>query len=363
MNLLDHFTSLRRRGADLLELAHELTPSQLIARHALIPHEARTWTKAAKHYFGPTRFTARRARVLAAARRNGHGVSTLILINDFALKCGTEAEAWQLREKLAAMDADYQAIQEAGKKATANGAAHPTNRSPRLSHRVDHDAGRMIFRLSLDMNRGRDLLHSLHARAGEPTGAGLTEEDKGRALLEIITGDGGISETTLTPLVVVGAPDLSRILDGEGDDIVLALSDGTTITGADFLSARMAEHSFVGLYHPETGPANLYRTARFFTRKQRTLAKGESPVCAWPDCTKAADSCQTHHLTDWAKGGHTNSSDAASLCQYHNRINGLPGRGRIIRDADGKLKWQPPFGGQPRSKDHPASRRGAMHLI
>lgn len=365
MSILDEIAGLRRRGADILRATVDQVPRDLAAHTGLSLNEARTWIRTATDFCGPTRFTAVRRRVLAAAEANGHSMQTLVMINTFARKLDTDTDAWQLREKLVSMAASHDEIRAAAvavlKKQHNGGASRDA--APRLRHGVDHENHRMSFHLTVGMETGRDLLHSLNARAGSATGAGLTPQQRGKALLEMLNGDEGLSGTTVTPLVVVGASAYARIRDGVGDDIVLALSDGTTMTGADFINAKMTEHGFVGLFHPVEGPANLYRTERFFNRKQRLLAQAESPICAWPDCERAATACQTHHLTEWAREGHTNAGDAAMLCGYHNSVNGLPGRGWMIRDHDGFLKWVPPGHGPPRLKDHPVSTLGAMHLL
>lgn len=362
MHILDEIAALRTRGTDILRAAFTQAPRDLVARTGISLREARTWRRTADDYLGPTRFTAHRRRVITAAERHGHSLETLVMINKHARTLPTPADAWRLREQLTAMDADHDTIAAAAKKAVAPtaGAADPT---PRLRHGVDTKRGRMTFHFSTGLRHGRDLLHTLHAAAGDATGRGLTEEDKGRAFADLLSGDTAPAATTLTPLVVVGLNSLSRILDGTGDEITLALTDGTTMTGAEFLAATLSDYSYVGLYHPVAGPANLYRTQRLFNRKQRLLARAESPVCAWPDCHRAAEACEAHHLTDWGEGGQTNASEAAMLCAYHNSVNRRRGRGHMIRDGDGLLKWVPPGGGAPLVKDHPVSALGAMHLL
>lgn len=361
MNILDEIAALQSRGLDILRAATELAPRDLVARAGISLAEARAWCRTARELLGPTRFTAYRRRVTTSAHNHRHSVQTLVLINNYARKLATDREAWELREKLAAMDADHDTIAAAAREATRP-SPEDADDTPRLRHRVDHRTKRMHFQFSTGMNQGRDLLHSVDAKAGSRTGVGLTDTDRGAALTQLLDGD-GISPTTVTPMVIVGLDDATRIRDGHGDDVTLALTDGTTMTGAEFVHAAMTEHGFVGAYHPVEGAVNLYRTERLFNPKQRALAKGESPICAWPDCPRSAEACQAHHLNEWADGGETNAHDAAMLCAYHNAINGLPGRGRMIRDTDGQLKWVPPDGGPPIAKDHPVTQLGAMRLI
>ncbi|AWB80978.1 hypothetical protein C3B44_00285 [Corynebacterium yudongzhengii] len=348
MNILDEIAALQSRGLDILRAATELAPRDLVARAGISLAEARAWCRTARELLGPTRFTAYRRRVTTSAHNHRHSVQTLVLINNYA-------------RKLAAMDADHDTIAAAAREATRP-SPEDADDTPRLRHRVDHRTKRMHFQFFTGMNQGRDLLHSVDAKAGSRTGVGLTDTDRGAALTQLLDGD-GISPTTVTPMVIVGLDDATRIRDGHGDDVTLALTDGTTMTGAEFLAATLSDYSYVGLYHPVAGPANLYRTQRQFNRKQRLLARAESPVCAWPDCHRAAEACEAHHLTDWGEGGQTNASEVAMLCAYHNSVNRRRGRGHMIRDGDGLLKWVPPGGGAPLVKDHPVSVLGAMHLL
>ena len=41
------------------------------------------------------------------------------------------------------------------------------------------------------------------------------------------------------PQLLIPLPEWVRIIRGEGDDVVLGLTDGTTITGADFLTTHI----------------------------------------------------------------------------------------------------------------------------
>ena len=84
------------------------------------------------------------------------------------------------------------------------------------------------------------------------------------------------------------------ILADSGDDVLLGLTDGTTITGAEYVAALMGEMfpSEVALVHPEAGPVNLYRTQRVANSKQRDLARIAAPMCPVPGCRVSADLCE-----------------------------------------------------------------------
>ena len=109
-------------------------------------------------------------------------------------------------------------------------------------------------------------------------------------------------------VIAIGLEDCVKVLRGEGNDVIIALSDGTTMTGAEMLSALMAgqlgREIFAGLFHPVHGPVNLY-SARFASAKQCILATAENLVCPWPDCNVPADRCQVHHIHPHNLGGPT----------------------------------------------------------
>ena len=52
---------------------------------------------------------------------------------------------------------------------------------------------------------------------------------------------GGVVAASPRPIVMVPIDAHTRILDGGGDDIELVLTDGTTITGADYLACAFSD--------------------------------------------------------------------------------------------------------------------------
>nr|VDG63440.1 Uncharacterised protein [Streptococcus thermophilus] len=148
------------------------------------------------------------------------------------------------------------------------------------------------------------------------------------AFEDLMRSGAGVPAAAPRPTIVVPAPELARILAGDGDDILLGLTDGTTITGAEFLRQYFQNPDFgleAALFHPTAGPLKHYRDRRFASEKQRTLAKITQPICANPDCRMPADLCQDHHVNPWKNGGPTNMDNLAIVCEYHNRVNGDDG--------------------------------------
>ena len=166
-----------------------------------------------------------------------------------------------------------------------------------------------------------------------------------------------------TPLILVPLEDHVRILAGEGDETILGLTDGTTITGAEYLQYLVGDTLQVALFHPEEGAVNLYQGQRRANNKQRILAKATSPVCLVPDCRHAADHCEVHHIIAWKHGGETNMKNLAMLCPYHNRTNDddahINKRGRV-RFIGGMPVWVSPRG---YAVPNPYHQFGAMKLL
>ena len=82
------------------------------------------------------------------------------------------------------------------------------------------------------------------------------------AFADLLRDGGGVPTAAPRPLVVVPVPEYFKILAGDGDETILGLSDGTTMTGAEFLAQHYGKDLEVGLFHPQAGPVNLYNTKR-----------------------------------------------------------------------------------------------------
>ena len=204
------------------------------------------------------------------------------------------------------------------------------------------------------------------------------DQPRSEALLEpfwdLAEGNGtGLIKPEYRTVIAIGLEDFAKVSCGKGDEVIVALSDGTTMTGAEFINAAMegslGDKLYVGLFHPTAGPVNLYET-RFASDKLRTLAMAENLVCPWPDCNVPADRCQVHHIDAHKNGGHTKPSNLTMLCKYHNGVNDddgprkkrkRPSRGRMRRHR-GKVRLHTP-GGKLVGNTHDLSSMGAMDLI
>ncbi|QYH20156.1 HNH endonuclease [Corynebacterium aquatimens] len=194
-----------------------------------------------------------------------------------------------------------------------------------------------------------------------------------RGKLELDDGGGGgggsagaVPEAAPRPIIAIPLPDWVKIQQGQGDEVALTLTDGTTMTGAEYLNhyaATVENHLEAALFHPKEGAVNLYRTQRFANQKQRDLARMVNPGCPLPGCRHGADACEIHHITAWKHGGETNLDNLAPVCSYHNGTNdddpGVHRRGRIVF-MNGMPVWRSPRGYLVSNSVHP---QGAMQSL
>ena len=169
------------------------------------------------------------------------------------------------------------------------------------------------------------------------------------SVAELFSPSGAAPATrpTITTNAIITLDELDRIIDGDGEEITIQLTNGARLTGAELVSRTLAERGLITLVHPFEGAVNLYRTERMASEKQRLMAAAENPVCPWAECNYPADKCQVHHLQAWRHGGDTNMANLATCCPYHNGVNdddpnAPPVRGRLVRRR-GRVVWRPPW--------------------
>lgn len=359
-------------------------------------------------YFAPTSFKRKQARAIAAARDNGHALPTLLLIERFAGRLKKQREAWDLRIELCGIAGDEKAVAHYARKRIRE-----LNPPPAPKPGVTIRRGKELSKLTLTAPAA--LIEDLRPNIDEddPVGSFTAAFREGRlarpvpqtlAVMELpeyatILGRLGdpstprpdsaesnapssapLSCTTAssaaatpassqpdTPTADAGhdaragssdvTPGHDTTASGEPaapdlGDIVIQLSNGAKITGKELIERELAEEGLVMLVDRVKGPVELHRTQRVASEKQRIMASGEQPTCAWGRCLCGADYCQIHHIQEWRHGGETNPENLTPLCKYHNAINGLPGRGRIVRE-NGKIKWVPAGPRDPREPVHP----------
>ena len=361
-------------GIPILRDVYECSPYDLA--DGLMPlNTARKYTRLADVLFGPADSPKVQRDSVALAEARQLSLEYLEMVNKHAKKLNTRGAAWRLRAELIAFEGTFEEVEAyAKKRVTEEGGDTKKKPSVRVGRAID---GLRTISITDTQRRITDLEKTLDAA--------ITNDDQPRseALLEpfwdLVEGTGtGLIKPEYRTVIAIGLDDFAKVSCGKGDEVIVALSDGTTMTGAEFINAAMegalGDKLYVGLFHPTAGPVNLYE-ARFASDKLRTLAMAENLVCPWPDCNVPADRCQVHHIDAHKNGGHTKPSNLTMLCKYHNGVNdddgprkkrkrpspGKPKRGRMRRHR-GKVRLHTP-GGRLVENTHDLSSMGAMDLI
>ena len=320
------------------------------------PTTATAWQQLEKVYFGRTRHVKQQRKALNRAREGEFSVEQLAMIERRLKPITHEGTRWRLRLALLKASKRYKSLERAAKELIP-AVKKPRKDSISFSKSVD---GKRVLRIIFDERFLADLEAALRRGIDTSKPAGPQMLERFVALLR--DGD-SVPTASPTPLILVPLEDYVRILDGDGDETILGLTDGTTITGAECLQHLVGDTLQVALFHPEEGAVNLYTGQRHANWKQRILAKATSPVCLVPDCRHAADHCEVHHVVPWKHGGETNMNNLAMLCPYHNRTNDddahIKKRGRV-RFIGGMPVWVSPRG---YAVPNPYHQFGAMKLL
>ncbi|WP_018296110.1 HNH endonuclease signature motif containing protein [Corynebacterium lubricantis] len=309
-------------------------------------------------YFGPTQATRRQAECVEAARKNQHTMHTLAVIEKLAKKIKRAKLVWKFRAEMCAEIANIRTLQALGRGLLRkyNGKEKPVNK-PSLG--ATAISGSTYSRLTIvgPSHQIQATLDALNANSGD--------EHPALVALNLLNGGVAGGESAITPAVIISLGDATKIIEGDGDDVVLSLTNGTRMTGKDFVKAKLAENGLVMLVDPVAGPVNLYGTSRFPSPKQRTMCKLENPVCAAYGCGVGAEYCQVNHNVAWKNGGTTNIENLATCCSFHNGRNDddrdKPMYGHLDR-IDGQIYHVPAFGGEPLLNDNPVAQGGAMRV-
>lgn len=321
----------------------------------VMPSVATKWATLHAVYYGATRWAKQQRLGLKAA--GGFTLSQLMYIEERLKRIPNEAERWRVRRKLLEKRSTHRALKDKADRLILK----PVRTRPKLQVAVGKSVmGTRTIRATFDEHDAADIEHYLRDGLDptKPPGPQML-----RRLLDLFRGDGAIPMSVRRPIVVVGLDQHVRILRGDGNEVILGLTDGTTITGAEYL-AMQPELAEVALFHPSEGAVNLYRAERYANGKQRDLARMTLTVCPWPDCRHGSDNCEIHHVQAWSQGGETNMANLAPLCHYHNQINHdvashANSRGGIKR-RDGVPVWVSPHGIPAVNTYHPY---GAMEVL
>ena len=367
MDIFQAFVLLNNNGVNFLRALTERSPYD-VASHGISLSTARNYTKLADVLFGATTSPRLQRESVALAEDRGLSADHLVMINNHASKLDKRGAAWTLRAELIAHEGSYEEVNAyANKRVKEILGPKPKQAGVTIDRAID---GMRTMTITDTQRKNTDFEKTLDAHE--------SDKPRSQALLDAfwdhVEGSGGVLRPEYRTVIAIGLDDFAKISAGSGDEVIVGLSDGTTMTGAELVEAALAgamgENIYAGLFHPTAGPVNLYE-ARFATFKQRILATAENLVCPWPDCGVPADRCQVHHIDAHKNGGQTNPSNLTMLCKYHNGANDDDGgahpgrpkksRGRIKRHR-GKVKLHTP-GGKLLANTHDLSTMGAMDLF
>lgn len=302
------------------------------------PKAAAAWEHLEHIYFKNVRHRKQQRKALARARAGNFSVEQLAMIERRLKHIEKPGVRWRLRLLLLKCAGRYRSLEKAAKELV------PKPKKPKKEgitfSKSEHGmrtccivaSERFLADLEAFLRQGADLSQPLSPQMLE----------KFIALLR----DGlCVPGAAPVPLLLVPLQEHLKILRGEGDDTVLGLTDGTTMTGSEYLEKYLGGVLNVATFHPHEGAVNLYRGERLANAKQRILARAVSPVCLVPGCRHGAENCDVHHIEAWKHGGETNMNNLAVLCRYHNHTNdddpGVAKRGRIEFVA-GRPVWVSP---------------------
>ncbi|OFL21751.1 HNH endonuclease signature motif containing protein [Corynebacterium sp. HMSC062A03] len=332
MGDIETYIRLRNSGIALVEHIPG-TPDELRALGASASDAAEL---AALHqvYFGPTRYTGKQRKARQAALAQKHSLGTLTLIETYTAKVKKTLDAWNLRIKLAATPA-HRIRHVATARLKELQAKRTAKPGVRITYRAEGPNTLSITDDATTIANMRGVLES-------------TNTDLLQAANDVFFKEGTGSKPAVRTQVIVTLNELDQIINGEGDDIKLNLTNGGRMTGAEFLTHKFAEIGYATLVHPLDGPINTWRLSRGANLNQRLTLHAEFHTCSRPGCNKPADYCHVHHLVPWQAGGYTNIKNLTFLCAYHNGINDddplrPTGRGYMYRLNTG-VSFIPPWG-------------------
>ena len=317
MDIFQAFVLLNANGVNFLRSIAERSPYD-VASHGIALSTARSYSKLADVLFGSTTSPRLQRESVALAEERGLSADHLVMIDRHASKLDKRGAAWKLRAELIAYEGSYEEVNKyGGQRVKEILGPKPKQAGVTIGRAID---GMRTMTITADQRKITDFEKTLDAHE--------SDKPRSQALLEAfwahVEGNGGVLRTEYRTVIAIGLDDFTKVSSGSGDEVIVGLSDGTTMTGAELIEAALSdtlgENIYAGLFHPTAGPVNLYE-ARFASFKQRTLATAENLVCPWPDCGVPADRCQVHHIDTHKNGGQTNPSNLTMLCKYHNGVN------------------------------------------
>src|SRR5699024_7745350 len=198
---------------------------------------ARKYTRLADVLFGPADSPKVQRESVALAEERGLSLEYLEMVEKHARKLKKRGASWRLRAELIALEGTFEEVEAyAKKRVTEEGGDTKKKRGVRLGRVVD---GLRTISITDTQRRITVLEKTLDAGIKH-------DEDQPRsdALLEpfwdLVEGNRtGLIKPEYRTVIAIGLEDFAKVSCGKGHDVIVALSDGTTMTGAEFINAAM----------------------------------------------------------------------------------------------------------------------------
>src|SRR5699024_4229802 len=154
----------------------------------------------------------------------------LEMVNKHAKKLNTRGAAWKLRAELIALEGTFEEVEaHAKKRGTEEGGDTKKKPGVRLGRVVD---GLRTISITDTQRRITDLEKTLDAGIKhdvQPRSAALLEP-----FWDLVEGTGtGLIKPEYRTVIAIGLNDFAKVSCGRGDEVIIGLSDGTTMTGAE----------------------------------------------------------------------------------------------------------------------------------
>lgn len=277
-------------------------------------------------FYGPVSHSRYQKRCRETAKRQGFCVETLAVVARASKSIQDPTARWRFREELCNFGGDTQTVQRAARRMKKKYQPKKPLKDGVRTRRVGDKITVSITGPSSKVQPIVTTLRTAKDANGNPVDA-----------VDWIRNNRPLTTADVTTHAVLTVRDLARVLHGDGDDVLLELTDGTVLTGAELVERELRENCLITLVGPTHGPINTY-DGRLASYKHRRALDAESQTCCWPGCHCPAEECEAHHITEYARGGETTPANMCWLCPYHNGVNGQPGYGRMAR-IDGRLAW------------------------
>ncbi len=213
----------------------------------------------------------------------------------------------------------------------------------RVRRWTDKATGMRHTHIELDPVRDAQLWAAIdqHRRtARSKPGNGLTwEQLQVEALLAAVTSGG---DTIVQLHVLV---DLASLQHGLQANSICELADGTALP-VSVVRQMACEAEIIPIVLNGDGRAlDIGRAARLATEAQRQALRAMHRTCIQPDCQVPFDECRIHHIIPWEKGGRTDLSNLAPLCEsckHHHDVH--EGGWTLTMTPDRIATWTRPDG-------------------